>query len=372
MSLSALPGVEQLNTDWLSEAVGHTVSSFEVQDLAGEGYNSRLYRVRVRYTGNDVDAPPSYILKLMSDDPIGDAITNNNEVFREVASYQHLGDDLESVVPHAYVATDDKASGQLTLLLADLGEIPHKPFRADLTTSLEAVRAIAKIHAHFWEADILDLQVFEPNDLDLDEVIRTITESLAISKQREVLHPYLDECMQHVRAMAPRLLALMRNFDNRASTLIHGDFHCRNIHTVGDRLMIFDWQNSQRGSAVTDIAYWIMTSVEVEDRPQFEPKLLTAYHEALVAAGVDDYSEDQLNADYRNQASQMVTQIYCYLSLIDLPDDEIGDFLNRIDAVAQDIGFRRQLRVARVIVPVAAGIQRVFRMFRGGRRHQSS
>ena len=46
---------------------------------------------------------------------IGDAITNNNEVFREVASYQHLRDDLVSVVPHAYVATDDKASGRLTL-----------------------------------------------------------------------------------------------------------------------------------------------------------------------------------------------------------------------------------------------------------------
>ena len=370
MSPSALPHVDHLSIDWLSEAVGQAISSFDIQDLAGEGYNSRLYRVNVRYTDQNADAPSSYILKLMSDTPIGDAITNNNEVFREVASYQHLGDDLASVVPHAYVAIDDKASRHLTLLLEDLGEIPHKPFRADLQTSLDAVRAIAKVHAHFWEAQILNLQAFEANNLDQDEVIRTITESLAISKQREERHPYLDECMQHVRTMAPRLLALMRNFDNRASTLIHGDFHCRNIHTVGDQLMIFDWQNSQRGSAVTDIAYWIMTSVDVEDRSRFEPKLLTAYYDALVTAGVNDYSKDQLNTDYRNQASQMVTQIYCYLSLIDLPEDEIGDFLNRIDAVAQDIGLRHQLRVARVMVPVVAGIKRVIRTFRGKHRHQ--
>ncbi|MAV25524.1 MAG: hypothetical protein CMQ05_05320 [Gammaproteobacteria bacterium] len=366
MTLNALPDVDHLDTAWLSEAVGRKVESFNIDDLSGEGYNSRLYRVNVAWQEQNEGSPDSFILKLMADDPVGGAITTNNEVFREAACYRHLGEDLMSVVPRAYVTTEDKDQGHLTLLLEDLGDIPHKPFRADLDTSLAAVRAIAQVHARFWEGDLLNAPEFHPNEFNLEELSRTLTESLALSKQREVMHPYLDECIGYVLVMAPRLVRLMQNFDDRNSTLIHGDFHCRNVHTVGDRLMIFDWQNSQRGSAVTDVAYWIMTSVDVTDRPQFQPQLLSAYHKALVAAGVTDYSEEQLKADYKTQASQMVTQIYCYQALVEMPDDEINDFLNRADAVAQDLGMRSQLRTARVLVPVIAWLQRLGRRLSGG------
>ena len=59
MSPSALPNVDHLSIDWLGEAVGQTVSSFDIQDLVGEGYKSRLYRVNVRYTDQNADAPSS-------------------------------------------------------------------------------------------------------------------------------------------------------------------------------------------------------------------------------------------------------------------------------------------------------------------------
>ena len=57
MSPSALPNVDHLSIDWLGEADGQTVSSFDIQDLVGEGYNSRLYRLNECYTDRNADAP---------------------------------------------------------------------------------------------------------------------------------------------------------------------------------------------------------------------------------------------------------------------------------------------------------------------------
>ena len=82
-------------------------------------------------------------------------------------------------------------------------------------------------------------------------------------------------------------------------TLVHFDFRADNLFFDDDgSIVVVDWQTISQGGGVADIGYFLSQNLSTEDRRANEADLLRAYHDALVANGVTDYSYEQLVADY--------------------------------------------------------------------------
>jgi thiamine kinase-like enzyme len=364
MNEMVLSSIEDLTTDWLCRAldVPH-VESFSHEKLIGEGYNSRMYRLSLNCSN---DVPSSLILKLATDNEVFVKLLSGTALYREVKTYHLLGSQLGDLVPHMYVAEVDEGQQQVTLLMEDLGEIPHKPFRENLENSLLAVKNIASVHAKFWQPGETLTEAFKPlvGTIPQDEIVAQLREALSVNREREVPHNYLNTCIEHVSALLPYLVNDAENFKG-PGTIVHGDFHCRNLHFINGQLKIFDWQQAQHAPAAQDIAYWMIMSVDVNDRAEFEPVLIDAYYTQLVKSGVNNYSRKQFLKDYRLAETGVIAQVYVAQSALEQNTEEqtleVEDFLVRIDQAAKNKNLLQQLRIARVIMPILTPALRLVR-----------
>lgn len=115
-----LADIAQLSTDWMSDVVGHPVTDLTIDEIVGEGYASRMYRVHLESGGS---APASVIVKLATTQKEQQQLLDRDTFSREVEFYadvsQHITD--RSLLPTVYFAGADEEGLQLTLVLEDLG-----------------------------------------------------------------------------------------------------------------------------------------------------------------------------------------------------------------------------------------------------------
>lgn len=357
---AVLSDISELSNDWLSAVLEQPVAGYATHEIVGEGYASRMYRITL---GEDDPGPQSLILKLATVQPEQQELMDRDIFCREVEFYSQVSGQLKdrSLLPEVYFAGADKDSLQLTLLLEDLGEIPHKQWREPLENSLAAVTVLAKIHADYWHAEILNGDKLSPieTEVSVEDLQQLLDDNLAVEADADYDFPYLRDCMHHVRALAPWLIGEVDQF-NGAMTLVHGDFHNRNIHFFEDRTVVFDWQVTERGRPVRDLIYWLLACVDVEEVDETGPKLVERYRETLKSLGVD-YADKAFNRDYREAVVQMVSRTFCYQTLVSVTEEDAyftETILSRSDKMAKAHYVRAQLRIARVIAPPLITVMR--------------
>jgi thiamine kinase-like enzyme len=83
-------------------------------------------------------------------------------------------------------------------------------------------------------------------------------------------------------------------------TLVHFDFRADNLFFDADgSVVVIDWQSISVGGGAADVGYFLGQNLSTEDRRAHEDRLLRAYHDTLLANGVDDYAYDRFFDDYR-------------------------------------------------------------------------
>ena len=95
-------------------------------------------------------------------------------------------------------------------------------------------------------------------------------------------------------------------------TLLHQDTHLENIffHDAYEGGCAFiDFGNVGFGHALTDVAFFLATSIETETRRKHEGVLLQCYHEHLLAGGVVNYPIELCKSDYRLQLWRAFVQV---------------------------------------------------------------
>ena len=68
-------------------------------------------------------------------------------------------------------------------------------------------------------------------------------------------------------------------------TVVHGDFRLDNLMFGGERVTVLDWQTVRLGPSMSDVAYFIGSALQPEDRRANEEALVREYHAALIATG---------------------------------------------------------------------------------------
>ncbi|MFT7244084.1 MAG: hypothetical protein ACI82A_001434 [Candidatus Azotimanducaceae bacterium] len=338
------------------------VLDFSASQIVGEGYASRMYRLNIRYEATESN-PPTLILKLVTDNHQMSSLLDDDALFREVFFYQNLAVRVEGVLPKIYYSEADPNNRQLTLLMEDLGDIPHKKFSESLQNSISAMQILAKCHAVFWNAEILNSSSLAPLDsvVDLGAIESLFNDNLEIEIAADYRYPYLRKCVQNVAKIVKWLVGEADVFSGPI-TLVHGDFHARNIHFAADRVMVFDWQQAERGNPARDVIYWLVTSVEPKNFLEFQPLLIDAYLKALLENGVD-CSRKSFMKDFNETAAQLIPRIYCYQSLIEWTDEdrhELLDFLSNAELMARQIHLLALSRLARIFAPLVITVLRWF------------
>ena len=313
-SLPQAPG--ELTAEWLTTALRKgehlkdaSVTAFETEIVGeGVGFVGLLARVTLHYDRAEAGAPATLVAKFPSPNEASRQLATLFGLYeREVRFYSELKPDVPLPSPGVYYAGMDIEAGQYLLLLEDLhtGTFGNQVAGCTVEQARLVLPELAKLHAAWWQSPKLAELTYLPDFIDL--VGGAISQAyepswlLFVDRFGAKLSPELREAGA---TMGPKLMAHLETCRDRPKTLCHSDFRVDNIFFgsagSGRPVVVVDWQAPMISwAAAYDAIYFITGGLPIEERRAHEDELLHVYHAALVAAGVSDYSFEQLEADAR-------------------------------------------------------------------------
>src|SRR3954453_2646788 len=136
---------EDLTAEWLSDAVGARVESFEVERI-GTGQMSQNHRVRLTGDG----APASVVIKVAAADPTSRATGVGMGAYeREIRFYRELAPRIGGPVARCLATAFDPVEGWFTIVLEDVAPARQGDQIEGCTVddACRAMEALARLHA---------------------------------------------------------------------------------------------------------------------------------------------------------------------------------------------------------------------------------
>ena len=305
---------DELGPEWYTTALrsrgalgdATSVATAEAAPIGvGVGILSLLWRVMFTYDNGT--GPATAVLKLPH---TVEGARQTADAFsfygREVNFYREAAHRTPLGTPEVYAAEYDRDRKDFVLLLEDLGD--RKQFDqldgCSVEDALVAAKEIAAHHAWWWEdVDILEADwTFKtcdpPNPQALPPTLRQSWPLIESQFAHLLPGPMLDAA----RRMPDVCVELLNRLSEPPLTLLHGDYRLDNLFFdpgAEDPVVAVDWQICGLGRSAYDIAYFMSQSLTPEDRRAADEEVVRAYHQALVAGGVEGYSYEQVWEDYR-------------------------------------------------------------------------
>lgn len=286
--------VEDLTPGWLSGVLGREVGTLDVEQV-GTGQIGTCFRLRI-------DGTDTVLVKLPPPDPAARDMMAG--AYRgEIRFYQQVADTVAVRTPachHAEIADD---SGDFVLVMEDLAPARQGDQIAGCTAeqARDAVVNLAGLHGPRWcdptLADVDTLSVNGPDDIALLLEMYEPTNELFLDGLGDLI-PAEDAAT--LRACVPVIDRWLLGRTERFG-LVHGDYRLDNLlfpPDGGPGVVAVDWQTLSLALPARDLAYFLGTSLTVEDRRAHERDLVAAYHAALTTYGVTGYSLDDCWDDY--------------------------------------------------------------------------
>jgi hypothetical protein len=299
---------ERVTPAWLTDvlrAAGELddgrVTSVESTPV-GTGQVGDSVRFSLTYEGES--GPPTVVGKFpAADDTSREAAAATRTYEVETRFYQQLRDRVDITTPQPYVALLDLASNEFVLLMNDLAPAVQGDQLAgcDADAAALAMEEVARLHAPVWGDTTL---------ADLEWLNRTSDEARQFYGQllSTMFPAFLDRYGDRVDAeVVDAGAGLMDSVDAYLAyrpeplTAAHGDYRLDNMlfSPDGHAVTTVDWQTVGLGPGVSDVSYFLGTSMVPEDRAIHEADLVRRYHDALRAGGVVDHPFERVWTDYR-------------------------------------------------------------------------
>ncbi len=304
---SVIDSVEEITPEWLTAAFRHGGRDLHVAEVRSErigtgqmGATFRAHLVFDGASGPDSQGPASVVVKLGA----GDAATRAKIAYGyrvEVGFLTEVAGGLDVRLPECYYGAIIDDSTQFTVVMADqVGAAPGVQVEGCSEAAAQAaIDNLVGLHAPRWnDATLLDHPFFgRPSERRAAAVgaMTVVAAEGFVERYRDQL---TDVEQGALVAAATRVGAWMTTRCD-PFTVIHGDYRLDNLlFTPDGGVVAVDWQGASVGPALRDVAYFLSTCVEPEQRRATEDALVKRYHAGLIAGGVTDYPFEQCWDDY--------------------------------------------------------------------------
>lgn len=338
--------IQDISAPWLTEALraggvlapDNSVRSCEWTLLGeGEGFIGEIARFKLTYEHPEPEAPNTVIAKFPSKIAQNRALGLMFGLYeKEVLFYRELAPELSVRVPRCYygdfepqrrvesivqnvlarlpqrvtvslldrlLAQAGQSTRRFGLIIEDMdgARVGDQAAGCSIQDAETALRALARVHARFWESPLLNRPWINAAD-DAAEVVHGVFRRAwptFEARFRDQLTPTVRRRMEWADANG---ITLLHRMARRPRTLIHGDYRLDNLlfndADADQPVVIIDWQAITSGNGLIDVAYFLRPNLRPEEADRAEEHLLEVYHQELVEQGVPDYSLEQCREDY--------------------------------------------------------------------------
>ena len=224
----------------------------------------------------------------------------------EAEFYYSLAPKLNMSLPRAIYAGTDTVRGQGILVFEDLkvqGFTFGNPLETWPVSRVEAgVKQLAALHAGTWGNKGEDLPSLS-KALSMENAVKGLLSPEEWDKRfdpdtRPPVPVHLED-QERIMAAFETLWAS----ETKMNCLIHGFAHIGNtfISPTGEPGFL-DWQVIHPGSAMTDVSYFIIGALSIDERRRHEKELLQVYLGALHGEGGPEIMLEDIWDEYRRQA----------------------------------------------------------------------
>lgn len=308
-NMSDIPTDESIDAAWLTAQLQRQGFDAEVQSFTrkqiGTGQIGKCIRYDMDIQG-DPAAPRSLIGKFPSDDPLSQATgVALRNFLKEVSFYQQLQPRLTIRTPRCYYAEIVGDGPEFALLLEDLAPAEQGDQLAgcDESVARAAVLELVGLHAPSWNDT-------ELSKLDWIGSSSAESQGMLIELYNAQLPGFMDRLGDRLEADQREIItalgqskAILGKPLSEPFSLVHIDYRLDNllINLSGGEPVVtaVDWQSISVGNPMTDVAYFIGAGLLPEVRRPIEEALVRDYHQALQAAGIENYAWSDCWEDYR-------------------------------------------------------------------------
>jgi len=293
---------------WVREALGRAVECVGCElESIGTGQVGANYRAHLNW--EDGDGPETVVIKFAASDSQSRSTGIQMGTYRREAEfYRLLAPTIEVAVPYVYFVDFVPGTADVVIVMEDLE--PRKQGDqlqgCDPEEAALALSEAAKLHGAFWG---------KPELFDLDWVSRRTPEQVTQTIElMEILQPAFVE--RYRRELTEEAIDVSDRFVRNASqwfsglpnpaTLVHGDFRLDNLMfavpaaPISPRLVVVDWQTVTHSHGAHDVAYFVGSAFDAEDRRRCEQQLVSAYFEELLEVdGMPPMTFDEFWIHYR-------------------------------------------------------------------------
>jgi aminoglycoside/choline kinase family phosphotransferase len=283
----------------------------------GAGQMGICARYDLQFDREVADTPSSVVGKFAAADEQARTFMASSGYPNEVCFYRDFASQVTIRVPRcAHAAIDD--DGWFTLLLEDLSPMrPGDQLHGCSVAQVEAaVQELVGLHAPLWDAPVLhEHPQFSSSGLADPSVLADALQGVVPGFIERYGHAFTADEVDFYERLATSARGWIEARPP-AHSLVHSDFRPDNLMfgTDGDgrpTVAAVDWQGFGRGCAMSDVSFVIGNSLTPDDRRANEERIVRAYHDALVAAGVEGYSWDECRDEYgRSLLSALMTTIF--------------------------------------------------------------
>ena len=342
--MGALPqSAEGFTVDWLNQAMtesgvlgDYRVASVKVLDSDIPGQTAEIAQLEVEYDSDACPLPNRLIAKYTSKNPdlIETVINAYQQYWRETSFYVELP-EVGIARPRCLYAKHVPDSQEFVLLMNDLAPAESPSWAATPEQVVEAAAHLPGMHARFWNDAMLKEKdwLVQIENRDFYKVSAAAALG-AVPKIREVFGTGAEATIEAFAYYADNIDTVLDYLETRPYTLVHGDYHPKQMFFPTDKggeFAVIDWQFSFVAPGPLDLARITVTGQNTGDRRANEPSILDTYLSGLKASGVADYSRESLEDDYR--FGILVNQL---IMMVATGDTDISIFERECEALGMD------------------------------------
>jgi hypothetical protein len=293
--------VEDLTGDWLSQALGVSITMVTVTEVIW-GTATKV-RLSVTYEDGETLMTQAICVKGALGDRFDGDLGDQSPYALEARFYSEFAPKLSCGLPRPLFASVDER-GQGLIILPDLslagGRFGDPCCPLDVDQVAQALEMQARWHAAMWAnpSEALDSLPQYSASRAAGEFL--LSGAVWDAHFRLDTSPTLPPPLQDRRRVADSFHSLWEFEDRHVKTLVHGDAHVGNTYVHRDGQVSFlDWQGVCAGALSLDVAYFIVGALTVGDRRTNERSLLAHYRRALGAGGGPGLDAEEQWLGYR-------------------------------------------------------------------------